>query len=114
MPTNSTPAAAPPPADPTPVYTAPMQYGEPRRRGMGGLAVAGIVVGSVIVAGALFGGGVAVGSHLDGRPGMSQFLQGGENRLGPNGFGNHKRLNGRPGTQGNGQQAPAPQPTDQP
>jgi hypothetical protein len=81
---------------------------------MGGLAIAGIVVGSVIVAGALFGGGVAVGSHIDSRPGMSQFVQGGQNRQGPNGFGNRKHLNGRPGTPGNGQQAPVPQPTDQP
>jgi hypothetical protein len=86
---------------------------------MGGLAIAGIVVGSVIVAGALFGGGVAVGAHIDGRPGMSQFMggdqfRGGQNQFGPNGFGNHKRLNGRPGTPGNGQQAPAPQQTDQP
>lgn len=111
MPT--TPTSAPPPADPAPVY-----YPEPGRRGMGGLAIAGIVVGSVLVAGALFGGGVAVGSHLDGGPGSSQFVQGNQHRLGQNGFGGKNRFNGQGGQRGNGPQGngqqPAPQPTDQP
>lgn len=49
---------------------APVAQPVAPRRDLGGLAIAGIVVGSVLVAGALFGGGVAVGAQLP--DGMTQ------------------------------------------
>ncbi|MCA0218363.1 MAG: hypothetical protein LCH43_13560 [Actinobacteria bacterium] len=68
---ESAPAAsASIPSEPVLAQSDPAQPPVTRRRGLGGGAIAGIVVGSFVVAGALFGGGVLVGSHLP--SGMTQ------------------------------------------
>lgn len=64
---------------------APAPAPAPARRGLPGLAIAGIVVGGVVAVGLLFGGGVLVGTNLHGGPrfGTSHHaFQGG-----PDGFG---------------------------
>ena len=76
---ESAPAAsASTPGEPVLAQSAPAQPPVAPRRGLGGGAIAGIVVGSLVplkldvrhLAGALFGGGVLVGSHLP--SGMTQ------------------------------------------
>ena len=121
----STPVALPAPAAPASPVAQLVTHEQPRRR-VGGLGIAGIVVGSVLIVGALFGGGVAVGMHLpsnrggfdvseggirphgesgpDGRHQSGQ-LGGGQNHGGQNGTG----PNGGPGgTGGPGSVIPTP------
>ncbi len=72
----STPVALPAPAAPASPVAQLVTHEQPRRR-VGGLGIAGIVVGSVLIMGALFGGGVAVGMHLPSDRGGFDVSEGG-------------------------------------
>lgn len=99
------PASAP--GEPVLAESTPAAPAVAPKRGLGGLAIAGIVVGSLVVAGALFGGGVAVGTHLPTGITQSQFGPGG----GP-GFGDGDGDGDRPPFPGGGPGAVQPGQTD--
>jgi len=125
MPTDtsnqSEPVQAPAAAVAAPIVVA---AAAPARRGLPGLALAGIIMGGVIVAGALFGGGVAVGATLH-HPGPSFShgqMMGQQDDRGERPDDRGGQMQGKPRMQGpghgqlqqgpqQGEQQPAPAPT---